>query len=180
MRSCRGGAATVADDEGSATTGPCANPSVAYDCGQRRAMVLDQEKERRAMENIKSVHCKECQAGNLGPNQSFTAGESWVGGAVGIQRRANLLFVEVPRYLRTLWLAFYFLQQPQHFRSQTKQTLAVEDNAHQHATIIPTATSSYGTSTRMGYLCAALSEVTCTCRLAAATLLRSRACQVAS
>ena len=92
----------------------------------------------------------------------------------------SCFFVEVPRYLGTLWLVFYFLRQPQRFRSQTKQTLAVEDNAHQHATIVPTATSSYGTSTRMGYLCAALSEATCTCRLAAATLLRNRSTSMPS
>ena len=123
MRSYRGGAATIANDEGSATAGPCANPSAACGCGQRRVMVLDQRKRGSMMENIKLICCKEWQVGNLVQNQSFAAGESWVGGAAGIQHRAKLLFVEVPRYLRTLWLAFYFLQQPQHFRSQTKQTL---------------------------------------------------------
>ena len=97
------------------------------------------------MENMEPVRCKEWQEGNLVQNQSFAAGESWVGGAAGIQHRAKLLFVEVPRYLRTLWLAFYFLRQPQHFRSQTKQTLnhpnptqACKANKHESTQTNPT------------------------------------------
>ena len=65
------------------------------------------------MKNIEPIRCKEWQVGNLVQNQSFAPGESWVGGAAGIQRRTKLLFVEVPCYHHTLWLVFYFLRQPQ-------------------------------------------------------------------
>jgi len=59
MRSCRGGAAAVADDEGSDAAGPCANPRAACGCGQRRAMVLDQRKrwERWKISNRYVVIC---------------------------------------------------------------------------------------------------------------------------